>query len=192
MYDLPEWTAVQFNLQTIFKLKGTKLDALTGTFRCELSISSILRCFLWSIQILITQSLNGMKTKIPRHFHVFQGTSLLFSHIWCFFNWVHSLHNVWKTNFSTWLLTIVIHWSFGGRLYFSVNQEHYLSSYVQINTYSMKQPDLYYFETIKMTSQAWSNFASRIRAAGEYFLRTLTRLVTSFLWFQNGIDQAVS
>ena len=23
-----------------------------------------------------------------------------------------------------------------------------------INTYSMKQPDLYYFETIKMTSQA--------------------------------------
>ena len=23
----------------------------------------------------------------------------------------------------------------------------------QINTYSMKQPDLYYFETIKMTSQ---------------------------------------
>ena len=39
----------------------------------------------------------------------------------------------------------------------------------------MKQPDLYYFETIKMTSQAWSN------------LRTLTRLVTSFLWFQNSI-----
>ena len=27
-----------------------------------------------------------------------------------------------------------------------------------INTYSMKQPDLYYFETIKMMSQAWSNF----------------------------------
>ena len=25
---------------------------------------------------------------------------------------------------------------------------------VQINTYSMKQPDLYHFETIKMTSQA--------------------------------------
>ena len=30
------------------------------------------------------------------------------------------------------------------------------------NTYSMKQPDLYYFETIKMTSQAWSNFVWRI------------------------------
>ena len=31
----------------------------------------------------------------------------------------------------------------------------------------MKQPDLYYFETIKMTSQAYSNFVGRIRAAGE-------------------------
>ena len=38
------------------------------------------------------------------------------------------------------------------------------------NTYSMKQPDLYYFETIKMTSQAWSNFVWRIQAAGEYSL----------------------
>ena len=56
----------------------------------------------------------------------------------------------------------------------------------------MKQPDLYYFETIKMTSQAWSNFVWRIRAAGEYSLWTLTRFVTSFAWFQNGIDQAVS
>ena len=38
------------------------------------------------------------------------------------------------------------------------------------NTYSMKQPDLYYFETIKMTSQAWSNSVWRIRAVGEYSL----------------------
>ena len=53
-----------------------------------------------------------------------------------------------------------------------------------INTYSMEQPDLYYFETIKMTSQAWSNFVWRIRAAGEYSLWTLTRLVMSFLWLQ--------
>ena len=37
----------------------------------------------------------------------------------------------------------------------------------QCNTYSMQQPDLYYFEPIKMTSQAWSNFVWRIRAAGE-------------------------
>ena len=29
--------------------------------------------------------------------------------------------------------------------------------YYLFNTYSMKQPDLYYFETIKMTSQALSN-----------------------------------
>ena len=41
---------------------------------------------------------------------------------------------------------------------------------VIINTYSMKQPDLYYFETIKMTSQAKSNFVWRIRAAGDYSL----------------------
>ena len=39
-----------------------------------------------------------------------------------------------------------------------------------INTYSMKEPDLYYFETIKMTSQAQSNFVWRIRATGEYSL----------------------
>ena len=38
------------------------------------------------------------------------------------------------------------------------------------NTYSMKQPDLHYFETIKMTSQALSNFVWRTRAAGEYSL----------------------
>ena len=56
----------------------------------------------------------------------------------------------------------------------------------------MKQPDLYYFETIKMTSEAWSNFVWRIRAAGEYSLWTLTRLVTSLLWFRNSIDQVVS
>ena len=31
-----------------------------------------------------------------------------------------------------------------------------------VNTYSMKQPDLHYFETIKMTSQASSNFVWRI------------------------------
>ena len=56
----------------------------------------------------------------------------------------------------------------------------------------MKQPDLYDFETIKMTSQAWTNFVWRILAAGEYSLWILTKLVTSFLWFQNSMDQAVS
>ena len=61
-----------------------------------------------------------------------------------------------------------------------------------INTYSMKQRDLYYFEAIKITSQALSNFVWRIRAAGEYSLYSLTRLVMSFLWLQNNIDQAVS
>ena len=56
------------------------------------------------------------------------------------------------------------------------------------NTYSMKQPDLYYFEAIKMTSQAYQILYGEY----EYSLWTLTRLVTSFLWFQNSIDQAVS
>ena len=35
------------------------------------------------------------------------------------------------------------------------------------NTYSMKQPDIYYFEAINMTAQALSYFIWRIRAAGE-------------------------
>ena len=35
-----------------------------------------------------------------------------------------------------------------------------------INSYSMKQPDLYYFETIKMTSQAYSQIL-----CGEYELQ---------------------
>ena len=42
--------------------------------------------------------------------------------------------------------------------------------YGKTNTYSMKQPDLYYFETMKMTSQAYSNFVWRIRVAGEHSL----------------------
>ena len=58
---------------------------------------------------------------------------------------------------------------------------------------SMKQPDLYYLEAIKMMSQALSNFVWRIRAVGSILcVLTLTRLVTSFLRFQNSIDQAVS
>ena len=34
-----------------------------------------------------------------------------------------------------------------------------------LTTYSMKQPDIYYFEAIEMTSQTESNFVWRIRAA---------------------------
>ena len=50
-------------------------------------------------------------------------------------------------------------------------QVHHGQNYPDLfNTYSMKQPDLYYFETIKMTSQDLSNFVWRIRAAGEYSL----------------------
>ena len=57
---------------------------------------------------------------------------------------------------------------------------------------SMRQPDLYCFETIKMTPQAWSNFTENTRLRLVSSIQNLTRFVTSFLWFQNSIDQAVS
>ena len=56
----------------------------------------------------------------------------------------------------------------------------------------MKQPDLYCFKTIKMTSQALSKFTENTRLRLEFSIQNLTRLVTSFLWFQNSIDHAVS
>ena len=56
----------------------------------------------------------------------------------------------------------------------------------------MKQPDLYYFETMQMTSQAWSKFIENTRLWLVFSIQKLTRLVTSFLWLQNSIDQAVS
>ena len=56
----------------------------------------------------------------------------------------------------------------------------------------MKQPDLYYFETMQMTPQALSKFAENTRLRLVFSIQNLTRLVTSFLWFQNSIDQAVS
>ena len=54
----------------------------------------------------------------------------------------------------------------------------------------MKQPDLYYFETIEITSQAYSKFTENTRL--RLSIQKLTRLLMSFLWFQNSIDQAVS
>ena len=56
----------------------------------------------------------------------------------------------------------------------------------------MKQPDLCYFETIQMTSQAWSKFTKNTRLRLVFSIQNLTRLVTSFLWFQNSIDQTIS
>ena len=56
----------------------------------------------------------------------------------------------------------------------------------------MKQPDLYYFETIKMTSQALSKFTENTRPGLVFSIQNLTGLVISFLWFQNNIDQPVS
>ena len=67
-----------------------------------------------------------------------------------------------------------------------------VSSGMLQNTYSMKQPDLYCFETMQMTSQAQSKLAENTRLRLVFSIQNLTRLVTSFLWFQNSIDQAVS
>ena len=54
--------------------------------------------------------------------------------------------------------------------FISFDKDFFSDLKLRINTSSMKQPDLYYFEATKMTSQAQSNFAWRIRAAGEYSL----------------------
>ena len=56
----------------------------------------------------------------------------------------------------------------------------------------MKQLDPYYLETMQMTSQAWSKFTENTRLWLVFSIQNLSGLVTSFLWFQNGIDQAVS
>ena len=52
----------------------------------------------------------------------------------------------------------------------------------------MKQPDLYYSEIAKMTSKAKSKFTENTRLWLVFFIQNLT----SFVWFQNSIDQAVS
>ena len=54
------------------------------------------------------------------------------------------------------------------------------------------QPDLYYFEAIKMTLQAQSKFTENTRLRLVFSIRNLTGLVTSFLWLQNGKNKAVS
>ena len=56
----------------------------------------------------------------------------------------------------------------------------------------MKQPDLYYFETMQMTSQTWSKFTENTRLRLVFCIQNLTGLVMSFLWIQNSIDQGVS
>ena len=56
----------------------------------------------------------------------------------------------------------------------------------------MKQPDLYCFETIEMPSQAQLKFTENTRLRLVFPIQNFTRLVTSLLWFQNSIDQAVS
>ena len=56
----------------------------------------------------------------------------------------------------------------------------------------MKQPDLCYFESIKVTSQALSKFTENTRLRLVFSIQNLTRLLMSFLWLQNSIDHAVS
>ena len=55
----------------------------------------------------------------------------------------------------------------------------------------MKQPDLYHFETMQLTSQAQSKFTENTRLRLVFSIQNLTRLVMSFSWLQNSIDQAV-
>ena len=55
----------------------------------------------------------------------------------------------------------------------------------------MKQSDLYYFETMQMTSQTKSKFTENTRLQLVFSIQNLTRLVKSFLWFQNSTDQVV-
>ena len=47
----------------------------------------------------------------------------------------------------------------------------------------MKQPDLYYIETMQMTLQAQSMFTENTRLRLVFSIQNLTRLVMSFLWF---------
>ena len=58
----------------------------------------------------------------------------------------------------------------------------------------MKQPDLYYFETMQMTSQATSLVIvhREYSPVARISIQNLTGLVMSFLWFQNSVDQAIS
>ena len=57
-----------------------------------------------------------------------------------------------------------------------------------------KQPDLYYFEAIKMTSQAKWTFTENVHLRLVFSIQNLTkkRLTRSLLWLQNSIDRAVS
>ena len=57
---------------------------------------------------------------------------------------------------------------------------------------SMKQADLYYFEALKITSQAWLKLTENTRLWLVFFIQNFTGLVTSFLWLQNSIDKAAS
>ena len=56
----------------------------------------------------------------------------------------------------------------------------------------MKQPYLYYFEAIKMRSQALSKFTENNRLWLISSIQNLIGLVTSLLWLQNSIDQVIS
>ena len=58
-----------------------------------------------------------------------------------------------------------------------------LSPGILENPYYMKQPDLYYFEAIKMKSQAWSKFTKNNLLRLVFSMQNLTRLVTSFYDF---------
>ena len=56
----------------------------------------------------------------------------------------------------------------------------------------MEQPDQCYSETIKMMSQALSKFTENTHLQLVFSIQNLSRLVKSFLWFENSMNQTVS
>ena len=68
-----------------------------------------------------------------------------------------------------------------------------MSFYVLFNTCSMKQPYLYYFEAIKMTSQAFSNFCMENTSRRlVFFVKFDQACYVIFMASESRIDQSVS
>ena len=109
----------------------------------------------------------------------------------------HEFHVVWEWHyFVTFLHLEAATHAFSGWLlvqYYNIRHNFLLLSPDLLwNTYSMKQPDQYYFEVIKWHHRPGQNSGGNTRQQLTSSIQNLTRLMTSFLWPQNSIDQAVS
>ena len=67
----------------------------------------------------------------------------------------------------------------------------YLLRITTYNTYSMKEPDLYYFEAIKMTSHPIQIHREH-SPAPVFSIENYNGLVNVILWLHDSIDQAIS